>query len=301
MTRKLIVDSLLYWIKEYGVDGFRFDIMGLIDTGTIQAAYAAAKRINPLVIFEGEGWQGMYDGPGTDFSGASIAGTDQAHAWTLSAHQTAVGMFNDGIRSLLKGGGMGEGPGFLTGLPVPLYNLFQQVRGNPYTVFSAPTADYVMNYMTVHDNLDLYDAVANGLHLTSSAADNLTALQRMRIGYTAVLTSQGTSFLYGGDEMFRSREIAGTASANVVRDPVTGRSFVSNAYNASDALNHIPWGQVYAGDPIAGGFTNLATTQPGAQLYRYVQGLVALRKATDAFRKANGTLAGQVTMIPPDN
>jgi pullulanase/glycogen debranching enzyme len=123
----------------------------------------------------------------------------------------------------------------------------------------------------------------------------------MRIGYTAVLTSQGTAFLYGGDEMFRSREMTGTAAANVVRDAVTGRTFVSNAYNASDALNHLPWAQVYAGDPVAAGFSNLDPTQNGAQLYQYVRGLVALRKSTDAFRRANGTLAGQVTMIPPDN
>ncbi|HTH13514.1 MAG TPA: alpha-amylase family glycosyl hydrolase, partial [Spirochaetia bacterium] len=230
MARKLIVDSLVFWMTQYKVDGFRFDIMGLVDTGTVAAAYQAAKAINPHVIFEGEGWQNMYDGAGTDYLGKAIAGSDQAHTGWLAA--TPAGMFNDGIRSLLKGGGMGEGPGFLSGSSQNLAALYRNIAGTP-TGFSVPSSDFVMNYMTVHDNLCLYDAIANGQHLTASAADAQTALQRMRVGYTAVLTSQGTSFLYGGDEMFRTREIGTNAVSNVVHDGVTGRTFVSNAYNAT--------------------------------------------------------------------
>ena len=86
MARKLIVDSLAYWTREYKVDGFRFDLMGLMDTETVLSGYAAAKAINPDTLFEGEGWK-MYNGP------AGTSGMDQKYMTKTDS----IAVFNDEI------------------------------------------------------------------------------------------------------------------------------------------------------------------------------------------------------------
>jgi pullulanase/glycogen debranching enzyme len=105
------------------------------------------------------------------------------------------------------------------------------------------------------------------------------------------------AFIHAGDEMFRTKEATATGSTTVAS--TNGRIFVHNSYNASDAINLVAWSQVYTGgNPMSGGFTNYATTSNGYQLYRYVQGLISLRKSTNAFRLSDSTRAANLTAIP---
>jgi pullulanase/glycogen debranching enzyme len=128
------------------------------------------------------------------------------------------------------------------------------------------------------------------------ATGDADILKRARIAYAVLLSSQGLAFIHAGDEMFRTKETTG-AYANTKNNG--SRFFVDNSYNASDAINQVKWSNVYAGDPIGGGFTNYATTSNGYLLYTYVQGLAALRKSTNAFRLTDASRAANISSIAP--
>nr|WP_320131019.1 alpha-amylase family glycosyl hydrolase [uncultured Holophaga sp.] len=284
MTRKLIVDSVVQWVRDYHVDGFRFDLMGVLDTGTVQAAYAAATAYNPKAIFLGEGWTGFYSGGSTDYSGTSIYAADQTHVSAFSGMNVA--MFSDSYRQIFKNGYPNDGAAaFLTGQAQTATALQSNVAGTPSNSFAPPSPDNVINYLTCHDNLCLYDVLACATNVAKSDTTDAVILQRARIGYAILLTSQGVAFIHAGDEMFRTKETtAAYGAANTTSNSGHTRVFVSNSYNASDALNMVAWSRVYAADPIGGGFTNFAVAQNGYKLYAYTQGLIALRKSTNAFR-----------------
>jgi pullulanase/glycogen debranching enzyme len=302
MMRKLIVESIEHWVGTYRVDGFRFDLMGLVDNQTLAAAYARAKALNPKVIFEGEGWN-MYNGGATDYAGQAILGSQQTNAAWFAGQGMNLSMFSDSFRDLMKSGGYNDGKrAFLSGAPQSLAALFANTTGRP-TNFTPGSSSLVMNYLTAHDNLCLYDVLAQAMNLRATAADQASALARMKVGYAALLTSQGAVFIHGGDEMFRSKELSGPSSSgtsNVTSNGTTGRIFCHNSYNASDAINMIRWSNAYGGDPVAAGFANLDSAKPGAQLYQYVQGLIAIRKNTDAFRLMDAALPAGVTLIKPN-
>jgi pullulanase/glycogen debranching enzyme len=294
MVRKLIVDSIHQWVVDYKVDGFRFDLMGVLDTQTVKDAYGAATAANPHAVFLGEGWNGFYTGSGTDYNGDPISGSDQAHASAFAGMNVA--MFSDAYRQIFKNGYPNDGgTAFLTGASQSLADLLANVSGRP-TNFTAPSTSNVVNYLTCHDNLCLYDVLS--LATGASKAQDATVLKRAKVGYAVLLTSQGTAFLHAGDEMFRTKETpAGSGASNTKSG--SGRTFVDNSYNASDAINMVAWSRVYSGDPITGGFTNYATAQNGYQLYRYAQGLIALRRSTNAFRLPDASIAANVTALPP--
>lgn len=294
MVRKVIVDSIVHWVGEYKVDGFRFDLMGVMDTQTVKTAYAAARALNPKVVFLGEGWNGFYSGPPTDYNGDPTAGADQGSAAQFAGQNVA--MFSDSYRDIFKKGGLAEGAAFLSGAAQDPARLFQNVSGVPAN-FAAPSPDQVVNYLTCHDNLCLYDALAYGTNAPVGSAGDAALLKRARIGYAALLTSQGTAFIHAGDEMFRTK--GATVASSVTAATASGRIFVHNSYNASDAINLVAWSRVYTGgNPLAGAFANFDTSQNGYQLYAYVQGLIALRKHTNAFRLPDAARPGALAAIP---
>lgn len=292
MVRKLILDSVVQWVRDYKVDGFRFDLMGVLDTETVRTAYQAARDLNPKVIFLGEGWKGFYSGPASDYLGNPTGGADQGHAAAFTGLNVA--MFSDSYRQIMKNGYPSDGgPAFLSGSAQSVTDLLANVKGTP-TNFTAPSPDNVINYLTCHDNLCLYDVLS--LATNSSHAQDAAILSRARVGYAVLFTSQGVAFLHAGDEMFRTKETtAAGGSPNTKTNGV--RTFVDNSYNASDAINMVKWSTVYSGDPIGGGFTNYATGQYGYQLYTFVQGLISLRKATNAFRLPDAARATAFTPV----
>jgi pullulanase/glycogen debranching enzyme len=296
MMRKLIVDSIKQWVDGYHVDGFRFDLMGVIDTGTLSAAYAAAAASNPKVVFLGEGWNGYYSGPATDFNGAAVTGSDQNHAATFLGKNIA--MFSDSYRQIFKNGYPNDGsPAFLTGTGQSPAQLFANISGTPTNAapgFAPGSTNNVISYLTCHDNLCYYDVLAMATKATK--ADDGTILKRAKVGYAVLLTSQGVAFLHAGDEMFRSKETT-TVGSNTKNNGV--RYFVDNSYNASDAINMVKWSTVYSGNPITAGFGNYDTSQNGYQLYKYTQGLIALRKSSNAFRLPDSAITTRLTAINP--
>ena len=295
MVRKLIVDSIAYWVGEYKVDGFRFDLMGVLDTQTLKAAYGAATALNPKVVFLGEGWTGYYSGPGTDYNGTATVGADQGNSAQFNGQNVA--MFSDSYRNIYKNGYPSDGAAaFLSGAAQDPTNLFKNAAGLPTNGFAPGSTNNVVSYLTCHDNLCLYDVLAMATNAAKGATGDADILQRAKVGHAVLLTSQGLAFLHAGDEMFRTKETTFGASPNTKSN--ASRTFVDNSYNASDAINMVKWVNVYSGDPIAAGFSNYASGNNGYKLYAYTQGLIALRKSTDAFRLPDASRAANLTSLP---
>ena len=293
MVRKLFVDSISHWVNEYHVDGFRFDLMGVIDDQTLKDAYAEATAANPKALFLGEGWTGFYSGTATDYNGAAIAGSDQSGATAFAGLNVA--MFSDSYRNIFKNGYPSDGAAaFLTGAAQDPAKLFKNVAGAP-TNFTAPATANVVNYFTCHDNLCYYDMLACATNTPVSQGD-AALLQRAKVGYAVLMTSQGLAFIQAGDEMFRTKATTAPKGTSNTTSSST-RTFDSNSDNSSDAINMVAWSRVYASDPIAGGFTNYDTSQNGYKLYKYTQGLIALRRSSNAFRLPDASIAANVTAI----
>ncbi|MBO8458467.1 MAG: pullulanase [Spirochaetes bacterium] len=250
MTRRLIVDSTVHFVKNYGVDGFRFDLMGLIDTETILEAYASCMNIDPQVLFIGEGWS-MYDGePGT-------RGMDQQFMSSTSC----VSVFNDEFRDLLKAGGMYEsGTGFLTGKDVNKKSLFMNLTGRPHH-YGCQVPYNNVQYMVCHDGLTLHDSISANLNLDPEKPEEKKEIfARIRIGNFLLATSQGIMFLHGGQERGRSKPGFGAV------DECVG-PYCRNTYKASDLVNQFLW----------------TLDEEKRQLLEYTKSLINLRKSFGIF------------------
>ena len=201
MARKLILDSLAYWTREYGIDGFRFDLMSLIDQDTVRQAERELRAINPNILLFGEPWSA---GP-TPLQDKS----DKA-----AIRQLPVGAFNDNFRNALKGSPDGRDPGFI------------QNGSNRDALKSAmlvtdwfASPGQSINYMTCHDNLVLWDK----LKISMPNADDTMLVETMKLGYLALFTSQGVPLFQGGEEFARSK------GGN------------NNSYEAPDSVNEVDW------------------------------------------------------------
>src|SRR5262249_16631067 len=120
MVRKFIVDSIAYWMREYHVDGFRFDLMGILDRQTMIEAFRAAKAINPNVIFYGEAWNMEY-----------VLPADRMMTQRY-VHGTGIAAFNDGIRDSIKGDAHDGAQGFVQGAPPPhggMHHFLLEIKG----------------------------------------------------------------------------------------------------------------------------------------------------------------------------
>lgn len=273
MVRKLIVDSLKYWVDEYNVDGFRFDLMGIMDNQTILDGYNACKTINPNVLFIGEGWRPMYEGPSTDYAGNKLLGADQY--WMTQTD--CVSVFSDSYRNILKAGGFSEGDkGFLTGTKPSISSLLNNIKGQA-TNFTADDPGDCVQYIAAHDGFTWHDTVSFALHL-DPVNDKKQIFKRLKLGNLVCLTSQGVSFIHGGQEMGRTKEFIGNpasdgwtmANHDVKYDSIKNRYYVRNSYDSTDAINKINW-------------ELLTTDSDRNELMEYTKGLIKLRKSTDAF------------------
>jgi secreted pullulanase len=271
MMRKLIVDSVGFLAREYRVDGFRFDLMGLIDSKTILDAYAAAQASNPAILFVGEGWR-MSGVPSKDDQGNPIVPANQD--WMTSTDAAAV--FSDSYRDVIKGGGMNEtsdtNTGFLTLLDPGKDALFRNLKAQP-TNFASDSPGDAVQYLTAHDGLTLHDKIGKILRL---APDSPAIPKVARLGFALQATSQEILFLHAGCELGRSKWVTGAMSEATPANAGT-TYYVFNSYDASDAVNGVDWSLAAAGTE-------------GARLHDYVQGLLALRRSTDAFRLGDEAL-----------
>lgn len=251
MVKKYIVDSVSYWVEEYHVDGFRFDLAGLIDTVTMNEIIAAVHEKHPDVIFYGEGW--TMDTIMTK-SGYSLTTQDNL------SQVLGFAMFNDTFRDYVRGvnGKISDG-GYVSGNVGNGITLLNSILGRPYWS-KEPTG--VINYNACHDNNTLFDklTLANG-------AENLEQnIQKNKFAAAVLFTSQGTPFMMSGEELLRSKpkdgaDIQGTAAKD---------SFDSNSYKSGDKVNEIKWGNLKDG--------------VYKDVYEYYQGLIAFRKKHGGLR-----------------
>jgi pullulanase len=216
MARKFIVDSIKYWMTEYHVDGFRFDLMGILDRDTMLEVYREAKKINPNAIIYGEGWDMEKVLP------------PQMMMTQKNVQGTGIAAFNDGIRDNIKGdAGKGTSPGFVQGAGPQyggmkrfLLNIKGQSTGRNDKSIEVFSPNESINYDSVHDDLCLWDKLQES---APDAPENLRAdMDKLAAGI--VLTAQGVPFIHAGDEFLRSKNL------------------VSNSYDDNDPrVNPINW------------------------------------------------------------
>lgn len=220
--RDYIINSVKYWAKEYHIDGFRFDLMGIHDTTTMNQVIAELKKINPSIFVYGEGWTAG-DSP--------LPAGQRALKDNVSA-MPGIAVFSDDIRDAVKGhysdaadrgfatGKTGNEPTVMIGIVgATAHPQVDYSKGNnskaPYAL--APTQ--VINYVSCHDDLMLTDKLRHSMPEATEAERQRAA----RLAQTIVFTSQGTPFLWTGEEIFRDKK------------------GVHNSYNSPDSINAIDW------------------------------------------------------------
>lgn len=253
MVQKLIVDSLIYWAKEYHIDGFRFDLMGVLDIDTMNVIAERLKEIRPDIYLYGEGWNG---GP------SSLA--EEKCAFKASAKKMpGIGMFNDDIRDTIKGSVFYDDHlGFVNGGT----HLENALRYGITGAVAHPQVDYdaygskpwakepgqSINYVSCHDNYTLWDKLS--VSCPEVSEEKKKAMNRLCAAI--VFTSQGVPFIQAGEEFLRSKPLP------------EKKGFAENSYNMPDTVNSIKWDNIHEyPDMIA-----------------YYKGLMALRKAHPVFR-----------------
>lgn len=247
--RDFIVNSVKYWTKEYHIDGFRFDLMAIHDIETMDSVAAALKEINPSIFVYGEGWT----------AGDSPLPVERRALKENVAKMEGIAVFSDDIRDAVKGHYSNAADrGFATGKPgneetvkigIVASTAHPQVdysKGNnsKFAYASAPTQ--IINYVSCHDDLTLTDKLAKSMP-GSTEADRQRAA---RLAQTIVFTSQGTPFMFAGEEVFRNKK------------------GVHNSYKSPDSVNAIDW----------------TLKDTNREQFDYYRELIKLRKAHPAFR-----------------
>lgn len=201
-VRKLIIDSLVYWAKEYKIDGFRFDLMALIDLETIKIAIKELKKINPNIIIYGEPWMAL----------SSPLAYDQ-QIWKGRQRSNGFGVFNDDFRDAIKGDVNSYGKGYIQGIFHNKHAIETGIRGsidNGNGLGFADDASETINYFNCHDNLIIYDK------LTISLDDTSDINSYIKLALGIIMLSFGKPFIYEGNEFNHSKK----NDANSYRSPL---------------------------------------------------------------------------------
>lgn len=247
--RDYIINSVKFWAKEYHIDGFRFDLMAIHDTETMNAVAAELKKINPSIFVYGEGWTAG-DSP--------LAAERRALKENVSAMKD-IAVFSDDLRDAVKGHYTDASDrGFATGKPgleetvkigIVAATAHPQVdysKGNNSRFPYAESPEMIVNYVSCHDDLCLTDKLKKSM--AGESEENM--LNAAKLAQTIVFTSQGTPFMFAGEEVFRDKK------------------GVHNSYKSPDSINAIDW-------------SNKARYR---DLFDYYRNLVKLRKEHPAFR-----------------
>ena len=213
MVKKYIVDSVNYWVEEYHIDGFRFDLVGLIDTVTINEIMETVHEKHPDVIFYGEGWT------------MSTTVTKPGYSMTtqVNAEKTpGFAFFSDTIRDALKGSVFDQGTGYVSGASGKETIMESCFLGSADPWCDSPSQS--INYASCHDNNTLYDRLLisrpDASHEDIVKMNNLTA--------AIYMLAEGVPFIHAGEEMLRTK------------DKGDG-TFEHNSYASSDEINSIKW------------------------------------------------------------
>lgn len=266
MMRKFMIESVLYWMKEYHIDGFRFDLMGVHDIETMNEIRKAVSEVDPSVCIYGEGWAAE----------APQYPADSLAMKVNIAQMPGVAVFSDELRDGLCGSVWEKKKGgFLAGVPGEEMSVKFGVVGaieHPQVRYDsvnyskeawAAQPTQMISYVSCHDGLCLVDRL-------KASMPNITPEQLVRLdklAQTVVFTSQGIPFIYAGEEVMRDKK------------------GVDNSYKSSDAVNAIDWRR--------------KTTH--ADVFTYYKRLIDLRKSHPAFRMGDAELVRKhLEFLPVD-
>ncbi len=264
MMRRFMIESVKYWMNEYHIDGFRFDLMGVHDIETMNAIRQAADSIDPSVFIYGEGWS----------AGACALNDRQLATKGHIPQMPRIAAFSDEMRDALRGPFSDEKVGaFLAGLP----GYEESIKAGIAGMTAHPQVDYskvnytkepwateptqMICYVSCHDDMCLVDRLKTSIpDLDTEALIRLDLLAQ-----TAVFTSQGVPFMLCGEEMLRDKK------------------GVHNSYESPDSINQLNW--------------NNLLRYP--QVFDYYKKLIALRSHHPAFRLGSTALvARHLTFLP---
>lgn len=266
MMRKFMIESVLYWMKEYHIDGFRFDLMGVHDIETMNEIRKAVSEVDSSVCIYGEGW-------------AAEAPQYPADSLAMKANiaqMPGVAVFSDELRDGLCGSVWEKKKGgFLAGVPGEEMSVkfgivgaiehpqvrYDSVNYSKEAWAAQPTQ--MISYVSCHDGLCLVDRL-------KASMPNITPEQLVRLdklAQTVIFTSQGIPFIYAGEEVMRDKQ------------------GVDNSYKSSDAVNAIDWRR--------------KTTH--ADVFTYYKRLIDLRKSHPAFRMGDAEMVRKhLEFLPVD-
>ena len=249
MVRKFILESVKYWVKEYHVDGFRFDLMGVMDIQTMNLISTELHQLKPDILLYGEGW-----------TAGSSPLPDSLHALKKYAYKlNHIAVFSDDIRDGIKGSVFEQkDKGFVSGKP----GLEETIKFGIVASCKHPQVDYskvnyskvpyaaepdnTITYCECHDNNTLWDK----LFLSATDATEEQRKEMQKLALSIVLTSQGIPFLHAGTEFLRSKK------------------GVENSFESPDSINEIDW----------------SLKAKNKDVFDYVKALIKLRKEHPAFR-----------------
>lgn len=276
LMREFMLESVKYWIDEYHIDGFRFDLMGVHDIETMLQIRAEVNKIDPSIYIYGEGW-----------SAGSCAYPVDKLAMKANAQQlNGIAAFSDDMRDALRGPFSDDHKGaLLAGIPGEEESLkFGIVGGIAHPQVDMTKVNYdkkpwtnnpteQISYVSCHDDMCLVDRLKASI--PSLTDKNIPEKERTaeliridQLAQTAVFTSQGVPFILSGEEMLRDKK------------------GVHNSYNSPDSINHLDWNNL----------------QRYPQLFAYYKNLIQLRKNHPAFRLATGDKVRQhLAFLPAVN
>ncbi len=248
MMRKFMIASVLYWVKEYHIDGFRFDLMGVHDIKTMNLISDTLHKIDPTIFLYGEGWT----------AGASPY-PEKLRAVKKNIYLLhRIAAFSDDLRDGLRGPfSDSRAKGFVSGKSGETQNIkFGIVASTPHGQINYQKVSYSkapwakepyqsINYVSCHDDPTLYDRLVE-----ANPGASLSDLIRMdKLAQTVVFTSQGVAFLHSGAELLRTKD------------------GVHNSFQSPDSINEIDWKR----------------KETYHDLFNYYRELIALRKNHPAF------------------
>ncbi len=264
MMRRFMIESVKYWINEYHIDGFRFDLMGCHDIETMNAIRKAADEIDPAIFIYGEGWS----------AGQCALPTEELGVKANITRMPRIAAFSDEIRDALRGpfdddakaGWLGSGirifgssdlAGFKESMKFGIAGAIAhpQVDMTKVNYSKAPWANepsQMMSYVSCHDDMCLFDRLKASLPGVS--IDELIRLDLL--AQTAVFTSQGVPFMLSGEELLRTKQ------------------GVHNSFESPDSINHLDW----------------SNKEKYPQVFNYYKNLIAMRKNHQAFRLGSASL-----------
>ena len=258
LMRQFMIESVLYWAKEYHIDGFRFDLMGIHDIETMNLIRKALDEVDPNIYMYGEGWSaGTCAYPAEKLAmKANTRQLDRIGAFCDDMRDAIRGPFNDDHKAAFLGAIPGNEESIRFGIAGCIDH--PQIDMSKVNYSKAPWANspaQMISYISCHDDMCVVDRLKASI--PGITTDELIRLDLL--GQTMVFTSQGVPFIYAGEEVLRDKK------------------GVHNSFKSPDSINAIDW-------------TN---KDRYPQVFDYYRGLMELRRNHPAFRMADASMVRQ--------